>query len=195
MRSGRRELNRALRQAHQWVTFATSTPFQEATAVGAGAGGDQWLLPAAARRVRRAARCCCASILEAAGLPTLPVEGSYFISTDISALGYTDDRRILPLPDHRDRRGGHSDLGILQRPGVGAAVRALLLRQKACDAAGRRRAAPAPYGKSLSSCFDIGLVSLRQHGNSLFLAVLCFALCERKTQHRRIRKVPLCRLC
>src|SRR5258706_337070 len=28
----------------------------------------------------------------AVGLPALPVEGSYFISTDIGALGYTDDR-------------------------------------------------------------------------------------------------------
>ena len=31
-------------------------------------------------------------ILERAGLPTLPVEGSYFISADISALGFADDR-------------------------------------------------------------------------------------------------------
>jgi aspartate/methionine/tyrosine aminotransferase len=31
-------------------------------------------------------------ILEGVGLPTLPVEGSYFISTDIGALGHTDDR-------------------------------------------------------------------------------------------------------
>src|SRR5262249_24658559 len=30
-------------------------------------------------------------ILEEVGLPTLPVEGSYFISTDISVLGYHDD--------------------------------------------------------------------------------------------------------
>ena len=31
-------------------------------------------------------------ILEGVGLPTLPAEGSYFISADISALGYNDDR-------------------------------------------------------------------------------------------------------
>ena len=31
-------------------------------------------------------------VLEAAGLPTLPVQGSYFISADISALGFADDR-------------------------------------------------------------------------------------------------------
>ena len=32
------------------------------------------------------------SLLAAAGLPTLPVQGSYFISADIAALGYADDR-------------------------------------------------------------------------------------------------------
>jgi aspartate/methionine/tyrosine aminotransferase len=84
-------LNGALRAAHQWVTFATSTPFQEATAVAleqAATNGYYQQLHAEydARRLllRR--------ILEHAGLPTLPVEGSYFISADISALGFADDR-------------------------------------------------------------------------------------------------------
>ena len=31
-------------------------------------------------------------LLERAGLPTLPVQGSYFISADISGLGFADDR-------------------------------------------------------------------------------------------------------
>ena len=88
---GAAALNQALRAAHQWVTFATSTPFQEATAVAleqAAASGyyQQLLAEYDARRL------LLRQILERAGLPTLPVEGSYFISADISALGFADDR-------------------------------------------------------------------------------------------------------
>jgi aspartate/methionine/tyrosine aminotransferase len=83
-------LNRALRAAHQWVTFATSTPTQEATAVAleqAAVNGYYDQLRAEYGERRSLLR----GILEGVGLPTLPVEGSYFISTDISALGYHDD--------------------------------------------------------------------------------------------------------
>jgi aspartate/methionine/tyrosine aminotransferase len=83
-------LNRALRAAHQWVTFATSTPTQEATAVAleqAATNGYYNQLRAEYDERRLLLR----GILEGVGLPTLPVEGSYFISTDISALGYRDD--------------------------------------------------------------------------------------------------------
>src|SRR6266511_2184544 len=86
-------LNRALRQAHQWVTFATATPFQEATAAAleqAAENGYYQQLRAEYDERRTLLR----GILEAAGLPTLPAEGSYFISTDISVLGYTDDRAL-----------------------------------------------------------------------------------------------------
>ena len=31
-------------------------------------------------------------ILDSAGLPALPVQGSYFINVDISGLGFADDR-------------------------------------------------------------------------------------------------------
>jgi aspartate/methionine/tyrosine aminotransferase len=84
-------LNHALRQSHQWVTFATATPLQEATAVAlehAAASGYYDQLRAEYDERRLLLR----EILEAAGLPTLPVQGSYFISTDIGALGFSDDR-------------------------------------------------------------------------------------------------------
>jgi len=84
-------LNQALRAAHQWVTFATSTPFQEATAVAleqAAINGYYQQLHAEYDARRLLLR----QILERAGLPTLQVEGSYFISADISALGFADDR-------------------------------------------------------------------------------------------------------
>jgi aspartate/methionine/tyrosine aminotransferase len=83
-------LNRALRAAHQWITFATSTPTQEATAVAleqAAANGYYDQLRADYDERRRLLW----GILEGVGLPTLPVVGSYFISADISALGYHDD--------------------------------------------------------------------------------------------------------
>jgi aspartate/methionine/tyrosine aminotransferase len=83
-------LNQALRAAHQWVTFATSTPTQEATAVAleqAPAQGYYDQLRAEYAERRRLLR----EILEGIGLPTLPVEGSYFISADIGALGFHDD--------------------------------------------------------------------------------------------------------
>jgi N-succinyldiaminopimelate aminotransferase len=88
---GPAELCQALRAAHQWVTFATSTPMQEATAVAleqAAASGYYQQLRAEYGERRQLLH----DILEGVGLPTLPVEGSYFISTDIGALGYTDDR-------------------------------------------------------------------------------------------------------
>jgi N-succinyldiaminopimelate aminotransferase len=83
-------LNQALRAAHQWVTFATSTPTQEATAVALEQAPelgyyDQLRTEYTGRRE------LLRLILEGIGLPTLPVEGSYFISADISALGFRDD--------------------------------------------------------------------------------------------------------
>jgi aspartate/methionine/tyrosine aminotransferase len=84
-------LNAALRASHQWVTFATSTPMQDAAAVAiehAAAQGYYDQLRAEYGE-RRALLC---RILEAVGLPTLPVEGSYFVSCDIGALGWRDDR-------------------------------------------------------------------------------------------------------
>lgn len=84
-------LNHALRQTHQWVTFATSAPLQQAVAVALEQaplnGYYQDLLREYEQR-----RMLLRQVLESAGLATLPVEGSYFISVDIGALGYTDDR-------------------------------------------------------------------------------------------------------
>ncbi|HEU5097859.1 MAG TPA: aminotransferase class I/II-fold pyridoxal phosphate-dependent enzyme [Roseiflexaceae bacterium] len=84
-------LNAALRAAHQWITFATSTPMQEATAVAieqAATNGYYDQLHSEYDQRRLLLR----DLLERAGLPTLPVQGSYFISADISGLGFADDR-------------------------------------------------------------------------------------------------------
>ncbi|MCS6842211.1 MAG: methionine aminotransferase [Roseiflexus sp.] len=88
---GPAHLNHALRQAHQWVTFATSSPLQAAIATAleqAAVNGyyTDLLRDYSERRLRLE------RALKNAGLPALPVEGAYFISADISAIGWTDDR-------------------------------------------------------------------------------------------------------
>ncbi len=88
---GPAHLNHALRQAHQWVTFATSSPLQDAIATAleqASINGyyHDLLHDYGERRARLE------QALATAGLPALPVEGAYFISADISAIGWTDDR-------------------------------------------------------------------------------------------------------
>ena len=84
-------LNAAMRASHQWVTFATATPLQAATAAAieqAASNGYYDQL----REEYGERRALLRQILESAGLPTLTAEGSYFISADIAALGYADDR-------------------------------------------------------------------------------------------------------
>ncbi len=88
---GPAHLNHALRQAHQWVTFATSSPLQDAIAIALKQaplnGYYRDLLRDYRERRERLEQA-----LESAGLPVLPVEGAYFISADITAIGWTDDR-------------------------------------------------------------------------------------------------------
>jgi aspartate/methionine/tyrosine aminotransferase len=88
---GPANLHQALRAAHQWVTFATSTPMQEASAVAleqaAHNGYYQQLLVEYQQR-----RELLIKVLSEAGLPQFLAEGSYFISCDISALGQRDTR-------------------------------------------------------------------------------------------------------
>ncbi|MBC8078648.1 MAG: aminotransferase class I/II-fold pyridoxal phosphate-dependent enzyme [Chloroflexales bacterium] len=79
-------LSHALRQAHQWITFATATPFQQASALAIEQSLERSYYAQLQREYdeRRALLC---ALLEQAGLPVLPVEGSYFVSADISGLG------------------------------------------------------------------------------------------------------------
>ncbi|MEK7220306.1 MAG: methionine aminotransferase [candidate division NC10 bacterium] len=83
-------LNQAVRATHQFVTFATSTPFQEAMATAMETATrlgyyDQL------RREYTARRDILAGALKAAGLTTLPVQGSYFLLADVQAMGFADD--------------------------------------------------------------------------------------------------------
>ena len=83
-------LNAALRAVHQFVTFATATPFQEAMAtaleVAASSGYYEQLRAEYDRR-----RVLLRDALDGAGLNALPIGGSYFLSADVSRLGFPDD--------------------------------------------------------------------------------------------------------
>ncbi len=83
-------LNAALRAVHQFVTFASATPFQDAVAAGmeqAVALGYYAQLRAdyVVRRDRLR------DALDGAGLRTLPIGGSYFLMADIEPFGFADD--------------------------------------------------------------------------------------------------------
>jgi aspartate/methionine/tyrosine aminotransferase len=87
---GPEALNAALRAVHQFVTFASATPFQAAMAHAleeAPRRGYYDQLRHAYDERRTALR----DALEAAGLPTLPVQGAYFLMADVSHLGMPND--------------------------------------------------------------------------------------------------------
>ncbi len=83
-------LNQAVRATHQFVTFATSTPFQEAMATAMETATRTGYYDRL-RGEYTARRDLLTGALTAAGLPTLPVQGSYFLLADVGGLGFPDD--------------------------------------------------------------------------------------------------------
>jgi aspartate/methionine/tyrosine aminotransferase len=83
-------LNAAIRSVHQFVTFASATPFQEAMAeaIEQAEERDFYLRLAAEYDERRQAL---DDALSEAGIPALPIKGSYFLMADISDLGFQSD--------------------------------------------------------------------------------------------------------
>jgi aspartate/methionine/tyrosine aminotransferase len=83
-------LQQAVRAVHQFATFSTSTPFQEAMAdamaVAAESGYYERL-----RREYTERRDVLAKALTDAGLPTLSVQGAYFLLSDFTGLPFADD--------------------------------------------------------------------------------------------------------
>ncbi|NTW97773.1 MAG: aminotransferase class I/II-fold pyridoxal phosphate-dependent enzyme, partial [Oscillochloris sp.] len=87
---GPANLSAALRSAHQWITFATATPFQAAMAVALERAAERGYY-GQLRAEYAERRDMLAGVLAGAGFPTLPVEGSYFIMADISQAGFASD--------------------------------------------------------------------------------------------------------
>jgi aspartate/methionine/tyrosine aminotransferase len=83
-------LTDAVRRAHQWVTFATSTPFQKAMAAALDhalqAGFYQELHAFYAERRARLI-----DILQSAGMSVVPPEGTFFAMADVRSWGFPDD--------------------------------------------------------------------------------------------------------
>lgn len=89
-------LTAALRTAHQFVTFCTATPFQHALARAFVADENFFTGLTAEYRARRDRMC---NGLRDIGLDVLTPAGTYFVTTDIRSLGYSDDIefcRMLP---------------------------------------------------------------------------------------------------
>jgi aspartate/methionine/tyrosine aminotransferase len=84
------ELGRSLRGTHQFITFATATPFQEAMAIALETAESQGYYRELAANYT-SLRILLRDALEAAELPVLPIDGSYFLLADISGLGFADD--------------------------------------------------------------------------------------------------------
>jgi N-succinyldiaminopimelate aminotransferase len=83
-------LNAALRAVHQFVTFASATPFQDAVAGGmeqSASNGYYRQLRAEYAERRDHLR----QALEGGGLRTLQIGGSYFLMADIAPFGFADD--------------------------------------------------------------------------------------------------------
>ena len=83
-------LNAALRAVHQFVTFASATPFQDAMA-SAMESAANWGYYDELRAAYTQRRDRLKDALERAGLPTLPIGGAYFLMADISGFGFADD--------------------------------------------------------------------------------------------------------
>ena len=83
-------LNAALRAVHQFVTFASGTPFQEAMATALEtAATTGYYAQLAADYARR--RDLMRAALAGGGLTTLPIGGSYFLMAEIGDRGFADD--------------------------------------------------------------------------------------------------------
>src|SRR5215217_6426409 len=87
---GPASLNAAVRAAHQFVTFASATPFQDAMAVALETAEDRGYYQQL-RAEYTGRRDLLRDALESAGLPTLPIAGSYFLMADFGHLDFPDD--------------------------------------------------------------------------------------------------------
>jgi N-succinyldiaminopimelate aminotransferase len=82
------DLTLAVRRAHQFVTFASGTPFQAAAVVALGLDDEYYQSLITNYQLRRD---YLAGVLQEAGLRVSVPDGAYFIMADFSTLGHADD--------------------------------------------------------------------------------------------------------
>jgi aspartate/methionine/tyrosine aminotransferase len=87
---GPAELVGALQSVHQYVTFASPTPFQEAMATAMEQARTNGYYDQLKRDYTHR-RDLLAATLKQAGFETLPVSGSYFLMADIADRGFAED--------------------------------------------------------------------------------------------------------
>jgi len=87
---GPAELVGAIQAVHQFVTFASGTPFQEAIATALEYSRTNGYYDRLAREYAHR-RGLLETALAGAELPVLPIGGSYFLMADISELGFEND--------------------------------------------------------------------------------------------------------
>ncbi len=91
------QLTRAIRTAHQFVTFCNGTPFQHAVAKALALGDEYFDTLRADYRSRRDRLC---TGLRDVGFGVLPPAGTYFVCVDIRPLGFSDDMELCrKLPE------------------------------------------------------------------------------------------------
>jgi aspartate/methionine/tyrosine aminotransferase len=86
-------LSRAVRAAHQFLTFTTPTPVQYGAAAALRAPGSFYEDLRSSYRERRD---LLVAGLEAAGLRPFAPDGTYFVMADHTAFGFPDDRSFCP---------------------------------------------------------------------------------------------------
>ena len=143
-------LNAALRAVHQFVTFATATPFQDAMALALEDAPALGLLRPAARPTTRAAVTGLRAALDDAGSADAADRRQLLPDGRCLRPRLRRRRRLLPLADHRDRRRRGAALRLLPRSGPRAAAGPLLLRQARRDDPARGRALAHPAGATIA---------------------------------------------
>ena len=137
--TGPAELVGAVLAAKQWLTFTSGSPLQPAVAFALDEEPDFPVALAADLQARR--DLLCAGLADV-GLDVRVPEGTYFATTDISALGWADGLRLLPRPPRAGRRRRDPHAGLLRLRRRSAAGPLGLLQ-----AARRDRGGSAPAGR------------------------------------------------
>jgi aspartate/methionine/tyrosine aminotransferase len=87
---GPADLNAALRSVHQFVTFASATPFQVAMAEVINSADERGYYDQLLQEYDSRRRLL-TDALEDAGLDPMPIGGSYFLTADVSRFGFDTD--------------------------------------------------------------------------------------------------------